>query len=95
MTNAVDILYQFPKASFWDVEVSKLDIQADSDFIIPRALYMSTAKTFEEDIHRLEKLYPSSQIIETLKTTKERISDSTCALVAMHYHIPTFSRFSR
>ena len=65
-----DILNQFSKASFWDVDVSKLDVTADKDLIIPRALYLSTAQTFHADIGKLERLYSPLQIIETLKSTK-------------------------
>lgn len=95
MKPQLNILNQFPKASFWDVEISQLDVNDDRGFIIPRALYLSTAQTLEADINKLEQLYKPSQIIETLKTTKELISNNVCALVAKHYHIPSFSRFAR
>lgn len=89
------ILSQFPKASFWDVDPTLLDVKEDKDFIIPRALFMTTPQTFYADISKLEHIYSRNQIVHALKTTKERISNKVCHMVAEHYHIQGFSRFSR
>lgn len=94
MKNQADILRQFPKAAFWDVELSKLDIAADKDLIIPRALYLTTDQTFEEDIEKLEQLYTGQQILETLKKTRVRVSNHVCAMVARHFNTQPFSRFA-
>jgi hypothetical protein len=95
MKEQTDILQQFPKSAFWDVDPKQLDLQADSDFIIPRALFMTTQDTFDIDIHKLENVYTHQQIIHALQTTRERISNTVCRLAAAHYHIPSFARFSR
>ena len=95
MKRNADILHEFPRASFWDVDVSMLSIVADRNFIIPRALFMTTPQTFDTDINKLEDLYSRHQIIHALRTTKERISNKVCELVAKHYHIQPFSRFAR
>ncbi len=84
----------FPKHLFWDVDMEQLDAERDKDLIIPRALYMSNAITFNNDISKLEALYSSADIIHYLKVTKERISNSVCELVANRYHVPMFYRFS-
>ncbi len=41
MNTIKDISQIFPKHLFWDVDPKILDIQDDSDFIIPRALIAS------------------------------------------------------
>ena len=71
-----------------------LDSNNDKDIIIPRALYMTNEESFEGDIKKLEKLYSSSQIITTLKNTRERISNQVCELVAKRYAVPIFHRFT-
>ena len=87
------IAANFPKELFWDVNISRLDIQEDKDLIIPRALYATTENTFSEDICRLELLYKRSEIVEELKSTKERISNKVCTMIAQRYHIKHFSRY--
>jgi hypothetical protein len=92
--NSVDnIAAIFPKELFWDVNVSRLDIQQDKDLIIPRALYATTENTFSEDISSLERFYKRSEIVEELKSTKERISNKVCTMVAQRYHVKHFSRY--
>ena len=83
----------FPKYLFWDVDTKKLDVQRDSELIIPRALYMTNKKSFPEDISKLEQLYTSVQIVEQLKKTKEKISNDVCKMIADRYSIPPFYRF--
>ena len=83
----------FPKHLFWDVDITKLDLQRDSNFIIPRALYMTNEETFLQDIIRLENIYTANQILENLKNTKEKISNTVCHLVAKRYSSAPFYRF--
>ncbi|SHN00776.1 DUF6922 domain-containing protein [Mucilaginibacter sp. OK098] len=85
----------FPKHLFWDMDYSALDFQKDRDIIIPRALIASTPTTFQSDISKLESFYNSEQMVNELKATKERVSNSICSLVAERYHIESFSRFSK
>lgn len=85
----------FPSYLFWDVDPSQLDLNKDMDLIIPRALYATTEATFDLDIRRLESLYTRDQIVDTVKNTRERISNNVCILLAKHYHIQPFFRFSR
>jgi hypothetical protein len=76
------------------MDMERLNIQRDKDIIIPRALYMSNTDSFNADIQKLEHIYTSADILQTLKSTKERISNKVCELVANRYHVPAFSRFS-
>jgi len=85
----------FPKHLFWDVDMSKLDINRDKDLIIPRALYMTTAESFDTDIVKLESLYTHEQIVQELKLTKEKISNEVCKMVADRYEVPLFARFQK
>ncbi|WDF79067.1 DUF6922 domain-containing protein [Mucilaginibacter sp. AW1-7] len=85
----------FPKHLFWDVDMSCLDIDNDRDLIIPRALMATTPLTFTNDIAKLEVLYPKAVIARELKTTKERVSNQICRLVARRYHVKQFARFSK
>ena len=89
----MNIAELFPKYLFWDVDSNKLDVQRDSALIIPRALYMTSKDSFSTDIAKLEQLYSSKQIVKQLKSTKEKISNEVCRMVAERYSIPRFSRF--
>lgn len=93
MRPKVNIVDVFPKYLFWDMDYSKLDIEKDKAVIIPRALYATTAETFEADIQLLERLYTSSDIVKYLKQTKENISNKVCLSVADRYHVKAFQRF--
>ena len=93
MSKAINISTIFPAHLFWDMDASKLNVNADKDIIIPRALFATTETSFESDIIRLEKLYSRKQIVHELKNTRERISNRVCHLVAERYHIASFSRF--
>jgi hypothetical protein len=93
MISVDNIANIFPNELFWDVNPSQLDLVADKDLIIPRALYATTESTFSEDILRLERLYKRTEIVEEFKSTKERISNKVCAMVARRYHIKHFSRY--
>lgn len=89
----VSIVDIFPKYLFWDRDYSKLDIEKDKAFIIPRALYATTSETFQTDIQLLEKIYTASDIVKYLKLTKENISNKVCLSVADRYHVKPFQRF--
>lgn len=93
MRTIKDISQILPKYLFWDVNPKNLDIQDDKDFIIPRALYATTVETFARDIQSLEELYSRTQIVKELQTTKERISNDVCKLVADRYHVKQFFRY--
>lgn len=95
MIKDVRINELFPKHLFWDVDMSCLDVDKDRDLIIPRALIATTPSTFMTDIVKLEVLYPKAVIARELKTTKEKISNQVCYLVARRYHVKQFSRFSK
>ncbi|WP_373516386.1 hypothetical protein [Pricia sp.] len=58
--------------------MSKLNLAPDKELSIPRALFATTETIFNEDIERLENLYSRKDILKTLKTTKERISNTVC-----------------
>ncbi len=95
MKQKVNITTIFPKYLFWDMDYSKLNLKSDKDIIIPRALYATSIDTFEEDITRLEKLYPKKDILKYLKNTKELISNEVCVLVSKRYNSSPFARFSK
>ncbi len=74
--------------------MEQLDAERDQDLIVPRALFMTDEQSFIQDIEKLELIYTDAEIIDTLKATKERISNKVCEMVAHRYHIPTFRRYS-
>ena len=74
---------------------SKLSLSRDKDIIIPRALFATNEETFVTDIVKLEQFYSKITILKYLKTTKERISNEVCAMVAKRYNAPTFARFKQ
>jgi len=94
MKQKVNIAEIFPKYLFWDMDHSKLDLVKDKAIIIPRALYATTPKTFEDDILVLEELYSPSDIIKYLKLTTETISNKVCKSVSERYNVPEFQRFA-
>ena len=77
------------------MDYSKLNPQRDKDIIIPRAMYATTADSFEEDIQRLENIYSKKDILNYLKNTKEMISNEVCLLVSKRYRSPSFLRFRK
>lgn len=93
MKQSVNIAAIFPKHLFWDMDHSKLTLSKDAAIIIPRALYATNEETFATDISVLEQYYSKNTILKYLKTTKERISNEVCAMVAKRYNVPTFTRF--
>jgi hypothetical protein len=80
---------------FWDVDYSKLDVERDRSLIIPRALFATTAASFDSDIKKLENLYSREEILSQLKRTQEHISNHVCHLVAERYDVPVFHRYKR
>lgn len=95
MSSTLNIATIFPKHLFWDMDMNKIDLSTNKDIIIPRALFATTKNTFVSDIERLENLYTANEILEILKSTKERISNSVCELVAKRYHAEKFARFTK
>ena len=95
MKQSVKIATIFPKHLFWDIDHSKLNLSRDKDIIIPRALFATNEETFTTDIIKLEQFYSKNIILKYLKTTKERISNEVCAMVAKRYNVPTFARFKQ
>jgi hypothetical protein len=93
MKTNVDITKIFPKHLFWDMDYSKLNLKTDLDIIIPRAMYATTKDTFDQDIEKLEQFYTKEQIVDSLKSTKELISNQVCLLVCKRYNIEPFYRF--
>jgi hypothetical protein len=77
------------------MDPSKLNLSRDKDIIIPRALFATNEETFTTDILKLEALYSAKDIVKYLKTTKERISNEVCIMVAKRYNVPTFARFKQ
>ncbi|MCK7557575.1 hypothetical protein MKQ70_22245 [Chitinophaga sedimenti] len=90
MNKAASISSIFPKHLFWDVKVEQLEPERDQELIIPRALYMTNEKSFDDDISRLEIVYSSDEIVRNLKSTKEKISSRVFEMVAHRYNIPPF-----
>ncbi len=94
MKQKANIATIFPKHLFWDMDYDKLNLDRDKAIIIPRAMYATTADTFEQDIKRLEQLYTPAVIIKYLKNTKENISNRVCISVAKRYNVKPFLRYS-
>ncbi|TRX27744.1 hypothetical protein FNW25_05650 [Flavobacterium franklandianum] len=95
MKQSVNIATIFPKHLFWDMDHSKLHLSRDADIIIPRALFATNEEIFATDISILEQFYSKNNILKHLKTTKERISNEVCAMVAKRYNVPIFARFKQ
>jgi hypothetical protein len=95
MKQSVNIATIFSKHLFWNMDHSKISISRDKDIIIPRSLFATNQETFPTDIVKLEHYYSKTLILKHLKTTKERISNEVCAMVAKRYNVPTFTRFKR
>lgn len=93
MKSKVDISNVFSNHLFWDMDLKKLSIERDMDIIIPRALFSVNEKSFNQEISKLEQFYTKSEILTTLKNTKERISNKLCELVAKKYNAEPFFRF--
>ncbi|MEN2436475.1 hypothetical protein AAH994_13745 [Weeksellaceae bacterium A-14] len=95
MKQKVNIASVFPKYLFWDMDYNTLNPEKDKDIIIPRAMYATTADSFEEDILRLELIYSKKDILNYLINTKELISNEVCTLVSKRYQTVSFARFRK
>ncbi|MBC8265587.1 MAG: hypothetical protein H8E84_01340 [Flavobacteriales bacterium] len=84
----------FPKHLFWDMDINMLQLKQDKDIIIPRALFFTSENEFEKDITNLEIYFSKSEILNTLKATKETISNDICKLVSSRYNSKPFLRFN-
>jgi hypothetical protein len=73
----------FTNRCFWDVDIKKLDIQKNKDFIISRVLEHGILK----DIHELKKEYSSEEIKKVVKNNKN-ISRKTATFWANILNIP-------
>lgn len=93
MKRTNNIVNTLPKHVFWDMDTNKLSSIKDKNIIIPRAVLATTKETFLTDIAILETVYTPSEIYNTLKNTKERISNNVCRMVAEHYQKPVFLRY--
>lgn len=82
-----------PEYAFWDVQADKLCIEENKEFIIPRVLSVTSTDNFSDNIHMLERAYEPNEIIESLKDTREPVSNEICKFVAERYNVPTFMRF--
>jgi len=91
---STNIAELFPPHLFWEMDMSCLDAARDKDLIIPRALIATNPESFETDIKRLENIYSNREIINELKSARERISNKLCEMVSDRYHIPVFKRYS-
>jgi hypothetical protein len=90
ISNIANVL---PKHVFWDMDSNKLSSKKDKDIIIPRAVLATTKETFIKDITLLEDTYTAIEIYNTLKNTKERISNNVCRMVSERYNMPEFLRY--
>lgn len=93
MSKTFSIKDVYPKHLFWDMEYEKLSFKRDKAIVIPRALYATSPDSFLADIKKLEKIYSRTEILDTLRNTKELISNKVCELVANRYQVPTFYRY--
>ncbi|WP_373283991.1 DUF6922 domain-containing protein [Psychroflexus planctonicus] len=90
-----NILRNIPNYYFWDLDVSKLDIQKDCHVIISRILMFSDYSNYNKNILFLEDLYCKETIQRVLSNTFERIPDDICQLLAKRYHIRVKSKFNK
>ncbi len=93
MESKLDLTTICPMHCFWDIDMNKLDIIKDKFFLIPRALHFTKEDTFEKDIIVLEQFYTQEDIVRSLKSTTEKISNNICWMVAARYNIEKFSRW--
>jgi hypothetical protein len=94
LAKTINIANTFPKQAFWDMDTNKLSAKTDRDIIIPRVLMTTNEESFSKDIALVETVYNADEIYNTLKETKERISNNVCRLVSKRYNKPTFLRYN-
>ncbi len=95
MKKTVNILEKMPNYIFWDLDVTKLNIQRDSDVIISRILMFSDFSNYSDNILLLESLYTEETIKRTIIASTDRISDEICSLTSKRYNLPIKSKFNK
>ncbi|POR30639.1 hypothetical protein BWK58_01245 [Flavobacterium columnare] len=95
MKKTVNILEKIPNYVFWDLDVSKLNIQKDSNVIISRILMFSDFSNFGDNILFLESLYTEETIKRVITASTERIPDEICSLTSKRYNVPIKSKFNK
>lgn len=95
MKKTVNILEKIPNYVFWDLDVTKLNIQKDSDVVISRILMFSDFSNYSDNILFLESLYTEETIKSVIIASTERISDEICSLISKRYNLPIKSKFNK
>lgn len=95
MGEVVNILEKVPNYFFWDLDITKLNIQRDSDVIISRILMFSDSSNYIDNIRFLESLYAKEEIQNVIVASTERISDEICLLTSSRYNISIKSKFNK
>ena len=69
--------FPFSKTLFWDVDISKIDISLNKDFIIARVLVRGGMN----DVRKLISLYTNSELISAIKKSRDldKITHNFCA----------------
>jgi len=75
----------FRKGMFWDVDMDKLDVKRDYDFIIPRVLNRFMDQV--EFLENLEKIYPKDMIIYYAKISSEIRGNEKIEILAKRYKL--------
>lgn len=83
----------FPKHLFWDVNLDKLDVRFDKDFIIERVLAYHMED--EEIFKKLEKLYSKKEIKKIALNSKQIFGNETIEFISKRYKLDptTFSKY--
>lgn len=75
----------FRKGMFWDVDMDKLDVKRDYEFIIPRVLNRFMDQI--EYLENLEKIYPKDMIIYYAKNSSEIRGNEKIEILANRYEL--------
>lgn len=75
----------FPKGMFWDVDMKKLSIDFDKNFIIQRVL--SRSKNKVAYLESLESFYPKKDIINLAINSPEIIGNEKIEFISKRYNI--------
>jgi hypothetical protein len=75
--------FPFSKSIFWDVDVDKVNLHLQKDFIIQRVFLRGGMK----DVKTIFSLYPLGDIIEALKKSREldKVTHNFCS---NYFNIP-------
>lgn len=95
MKKTVNILEKIPNYVFWDLDVTKLNIQKDSYVVISRILMFSDLSNYSDNILFLESLYTEEIIKKVIIDSTERIPDEICSLTSKRYNLPIKSKFNK